>query len=173
MFGFGGSQQTPSAQPQQRTRNTVLAYARPDAGALISPPEKRPNPEAAVDRYTATYDIRSRTLRMPNGDVLEAHSGLGPLMDDVNHVHVKMHGPTPPNVYKLEWRKKLFHGVKAVRMIPVGDGNMFGRDGILVHSYLLGPNGDSNGCISVKDYERFREAFANGQVTKIHVIGRS
>ena len=84
-----------------------------------------------------------------------------------------MHGPTPPNVYKLEWRKKLFHGVKAVRMIPVGDGNMFGRDGILVHSYLLGPNGDSNGCISVKDYERFREAFANGQVTKIHVIGRS
>ena len=122
---------------------------------------------------TAIYDITAKTVHMPNGEKLEAHSGLGAMMDDPKYIHMRGRGPTPPNVYNLRMREALFHGVAAIRMLPENEREMFGRDGILVHSYLLGPNGDSNGCISVKDYERFREAFANGQVTKIHVIGRS
>jgi ribosomal protein L21E len=39
-----------------------------------------------------------------------------------------------------------------------------------VHSYMLGPNGDSNGCISIKDYDRFLKAYNNGEVTRIVVV---
>ena len=130
-----------------------------------------PNPAVDLSRYTAYYDIRSHTLTLPSGERLETHSGLGPYMDDVNQVHVKNQGPTPPNVYDLKLREKLFHGVRAIRMTPVGDGNMYGRDGILAHSYLLGPNGDSNGCMSIKDYDRFLQAFLNGEVKRVVVRG--
>jgi hypothetical protein len=165
LFNIGGNQQP----AQQRQRGTVLAYARPDTGGLIAP--DRPNPALDLDRYTAYYDIRSRTVTLPNGTRLEAHSGLGPHIDDVNKVHIKNEGPTPPNVYDLKLREKIFHGVRAIRMIPVGEGNMYGRDGILAHSYLLGPNGDSNGCMSIRDYDRFLQAFLNGEVKRVVVRG--
>jgi hypothetical protein len=35
-------------------------------------------------------------------------------------------------------REELFHGVHAIRLNPVGGGNMFGRDGMLAHTYMLG-----------------------------------
>ena len=31
--------------------------------------------------------------------------------------------------------------------------------GLLVHSYMLGPNGDSNGCVSIKEYDKFLAAY--------------
>ena len=71
----------------------------------------------------------------------------------------RMVGATPPNVYDLKPREKLFHGVAALRMTPVGENEMHGRNGLLVHSYLLGPNGNSNGCVSIKDYDRFLAAY--------------
>ena len=76
-------------------------------------------------------------------------------MDDPAHVDQRMVGATPPNVYDLKPREKLFHGVAALRMTPVGENETHGRNGLLVHSYMLGPNGDSNGCVSIKDYDRF------------------
>ena len=39
-------------------------------------------------------------------------------MDDPRHVHVRMHGATPPHVYDLIPREALFHGVQALRLIP-------------------------------------------------------
>ena len=63
-------------------------------------------------------------------------------------------GATPPNIYDLKPREKLFHGVAALRMTPVGENEMHGRTGLLVHSYLLGPNGDSNGCVSSSSVPR-------------------
>jgi len=47
---------------------------------------------------------------------------------------------------------------------------MYGRDGILAHSYMLGPNGQSNGCVSFKDYEKFLTAFLDGKVDKMVVV---
>ena len=41
-------------------------------------------------------------------------------MDDPRHVNVRMHGATPPHVYDLIPREALFHGVQALRLIPVG-----------------------------------------------------
>ena len=78
-----------------------------------------------------------------------------------------MHGATPPHVYDLVPREALFHGVEALRLIPVGgEGAIFGRTGLLTHTYLLGPNGDSNGCVSFKDYDAFLRAYKNGKVKR-------
>lgn len=121
------------------------------------------------DRY-AVYDIRAKKLYLPSGRKLEAHSGYGERFDDPRHVSVKMLGPTPPNRYRLTMREALFHGVEAVRMTPIGDGKMYGRNGFLVHSYLLGPRGDSNGCVSVADYDAFLAAFKKGEVTEMVVV---
>lgn len=137
------------------------------------PPPEATRPELdyprAGDRF-ALYDIKAKKVYLPNGTKLEAHSGYGDKMDDIRHVAVKMYGPTPPNIYKLTWREQLFHGVKAVRMTPIGGNAMYNRNGFLVHSYLLGPRGDSNGCVSIDDYDTFRDAFAKGQFDRIVVV---
>jgi hypothetical protein len=135
-----------------------LFAERPDLGAL------------GYDNLTAVYDISARAVYLPNGARLEAHSGLGSLMDDPSHVNQRMVGATPPAVYDLKPRERLFHGVAALRMTPVGESDTLGRSGLLVHSYMLGPNGDSNGCVSIKEYERFLKAYNNGEVTRLVVV---
>ena len=55
--------------------------------------------------------------------------------------------------------------------IPVGGAEaIYGRTGLLTHTYLLGPNGDSNGCISFKDYEAFLRAYKAGKVRRMIVV---
>jgi hypothetical protein len=120
----------------------------------------------------AIYDISAQMVYLPNGRRLEAHSGLGSYMDDPRYVHVKRQGPTPPNTYRLAMRENLFHGVRAIRLIPVGGGDMFGREGILAHHYLLGPNGQSNGCVSFADYPAFLNAYLNGEFDRLVVVER-
>ncbi len=118
----------------------------------------------------AIYDIKGKTVYMPNGERLEAHSGLGDMFDDPRHVSKRMRGPTPPNVYNLTPREALFHGVEALRMKPVDSDKMYGRDGILAHTYLLGPRGDSNGCVSFKNYDKFLAAYKRGEITQLIVV---
>src|SRR5262249_30265052 len=115
-------------------------------------------------------DITAKLVYLPNGERLEAHSGWGPLMDDPRFVHRKNRGATPPNTYQLRFRESLFHGVRAIRLIPVNENAMFGRGGILAHSYMLGPSGQSNGCVSFKDYPRFLRAFQRGEIDRIVVV---
>jgi hypothetical protein len=45
-----------------------------------------------------------------------------------------------------------------------------GRSGLLAHSYMLGPKGDSNGCVSIKDYGQFLRAFQNGEIKRLVVV---
>jgi hypothetical protein len=122
------------------------------------------------DNETAVYDLTAHAVYLPNGTVMEAHSGMGSLRDDPDHVSVHNTGATPPAVYSLKPREKDFHGVAALRMTPVDGSDIGGRSGLLVHSYMLGPNGDSNGCISVRDYDRFLKAYNDGQFTHIAVV---
>jgi hypothetical protein len=49
---------------------------------------------------------------------------------------------------------------------------MYGRAGILAHPYMLGPNGQSNGCVSFSDYPEFLNAFLRGEVTRLVVVER-
>ncbi|MGH6841782.1 MAG: DUF2778 domain-containing protein [Methylocella sp.] len=109
---------------------------------------------------------------MPNGTRLEAHSGLGNRLDDPRYIHERMRGATPPNVYELQPREQLFHGVQALRLIPVGNGDQYGRTGFLAHTYMLGQNGDSNGCVSFKNYNAFLQAYQNGEVRRLVVVAR-
>ncbi len=122
------------------------------------------------DRRTAIYDIAAGTVYLPNGRRLEAHSGLGKFIDDPRRVHVKNRGATPPNVYNLSLRKKLFHGVRAIRLAPVDESRMYGRDGMLAHSYLHGSNGQSNGCVAFTNYPEFLNVFLEGEVTRLVVV---
>ena len=162
-----------------------LAYAAPQdditqrngrgSGLTVAPapmPVPMSSATPAASGKTAVYDISARTVYLPNGERLEANSGLGDMMNDLRFVHVRMKGPTPPHVYNLTEREALFHGVRAIRMHPVGgSGKIFGRAGLLVHNYLLGPRGDSNGCVSVKDYDRFLQAFLRGEIKQLVVVG--
>jgi hypothetical protein len=124
------------------------------------------------DSHTAIYDIAARTVYLPDGHRLEAHSGLGSRLDDPRYIKTKGQGPTPPNVYNLTLRERLFHGVRAIRLLPVDDGKMFGRDGILAHTYMLGPSGQSNGCVSFRNYPAFLNAFLKGDVKRLVVVER-
>jgi hypothetical protein len=133
------------------------------------PPQRR----AHDDRLTAVYVIAEHTVYMPNGERLEAHSGLGHRTDDPQYIKVKMRGPTPPNIYDLTLRKSLFHGVRAIRLNPVDENRMFGRDGMLAHSYMLrGTKGQSNGCVVFRDYPAFLRAFQRGEVDRLVVVER-
>lgn len=183
LLGVGG---TPAAAPT----TSVVAYAPTDTAiprAQVNPtpePSATPshglfglgftpaNPAARYDGFTAVYDISAHKVYLPNGTQLEAHSGYGDLLDDPKHVNTRMRGATPPNVYELTPREELFHGVAALRMKPVGSGELYGRDGLLAHPYMLGPGGDSNGCVSFKDYDTFLAAYQSGQVKRLVVVAK-
>jgi hypothetical protein len=124
------------------------------------------------DRQTAVYDISAHVVYMPDGTTLEAHSGLGSRLDDPRYVDERSRGATPPDVYDLRPRESLFHGVRALRLIPVDESKVFGRSGLLAHTYMLGPNGDSNGCVSFKDYDAFLRAYESGKVRRLAVVAR-
>jgi hypothetical protein len=146
----------------------TLAYASAETGSLGSGHVA----SGLYDRSTAVYDITAHKVYLPDGTALEAHSGLGALLDDPRHADVKMRGVTPPAVYDLQPREALFHGVEALRLIPEDENQALGRDGLLAHSYMLGPNGDSNGCVSFKDYEAFLQAYKNHEITRLAVVER-
>ena len=150
----------------------ALAYAAPDGGVFNDGQSKSLGKlPANTDGVTAIYDITARTVYMPDGTRLEAHSGLRDKMDNPRYANVRMWGPTPPHTYDLIPREALFHGVEAIRLIPVGgEQAIFGRTGLLAHTYLLGPRGDSNGCVSFKDYGAFLRAFKAGKVKRLVVV---
>ena len=145
----------------------TLASLAPDGGLFRRGPDLA---SLGYDNLTAVYDISARTVYLPNGSKLEAHSGMGSLMDDPEHVHQHNVGATPPAVYDLKPRERLFHGVSALRMIPVDGNSTLGRSGLLAHSYMLGPNGDSNGCVSIKNYDRFLKAYNDGEINRLVVV---
>jgi hypothetical protein len=158
------------SKPSGQKPGVVLAYAKPD-----EPVEReQPKPKFALPGAgsgVAVYDIKAATVYMPNGDRLEAHSGMGSFTDKPRYVDEKNRGPTPPNVYALSMREKLFHGVPAIRLTPVGDKKMYGRVGFLAHTYMLrGHYAQSNGCVVFKDYQKFLRAFKRGKITKLVVV---
>jgi hypothetical protein len=169
---FGGAPQ--AAAPQATSRREMAYASTNDAGGLFGGLRSAvapANPAARYDRYTAVYDISARTVYMPDGTRLEAHSGLREHLDDPRYVHLRMRGPTPPHLYELTPREALFHGVEALRLNPVGGGGaIYHRAGLLAHTYMLGPNGDSNGCVSFRDYNAFLNAYKRGEIRRLAVV---
>ena len=147
----------------------TLAYASPDDGGLSG---VRKLTAGQYDRETAVYDISAHTVYLPDGTQLEAHSGLGSRLDDPRHTDERMRGSTPPNVYDLEMREAPFHGVRALRLIPVDEKKVFGRAGLLAHTYMLGPNGQSFGCVSFRNYNAFLQAYLNHEIKRLVVVSQ-
>lgn len=159
LFGLGNSEPPRLAYAALETKPTEDVFRR--ALNLV------PRGTGGV----AVYDIRAKVVTLPNGEKLEAHSGLGASMDDPAHVHVRMRGPTPVGTYDITEREQPFHGVRALRLHPVGGPEaVHGRVGLLAHTYMLGASGASNGCVSFKDYEKFLQAYLRGEVQRLVVV---
>jgi len=151
----------------------AMAYAALDRDPAAALPRRTLVPEPSAEA-TAIYDITARTVTLPSGEVLEAHSGLGPAQDNPKLVHQTMRGATPPGTYLLTEREALFHGVRAIRLNPVGgSGAVHNRVGLLAHTYMLGPSGASNGCVVFRNYDRFLQAFLRGEVRRLVVVAGS
>lgn len=118
----------------------------------------------------AIYDISAHAVILPDGTRLEAHSGIGHRQDNPRFTRAKNRGPTPPNVYRLSLRERRFYGVRAIRLEPENEDLMHGRDGMLAHSYLHGDDGQSNGCVAIRHYDRFLDAFLDGDFDRLVVI---
>jgi hypothetical protein len=167
---FGRSQSSGS-QPA-----SALAYASADFGSTSSLGPASQNiasvgTGALYDKQTAVYDIAAHMVYLPDGTKLEAHSGLGSSLDDPRSASIRMRGVTPPHLYDLKPREALFHGVAALRLNPVGgEESIYGRAGLLAHTFMLGPNGDSNGCVSFRDYNAFLDAYRNKGVRRLAVV---
>lgn len=183
---------TPDVKPEPPRRSTtatrrsadpedaspVLAYARPGnpqededgvfggLGKLFGGSKGMPGAGSKI----AIYDISAATVHMPDGTKLEAHSGIGHRMDNPKYAYVKNLGPTPPNVYRLRMRERRFHGVEAIRMLPMDRAAMKGRDGMLTHTRLLRRSIGSHGCVAFKDYNKFLNAFKRGKVKTLIVV---
>jgi len=161
---------------------TTLAYASPEASADEEAPSNifgklfRSNSQAKLPSSgsrVAVYVIDSATVHMPDGERLEAHSGLAHMQDNPRYAHKKNSGPTPPNVYNLVMRERRFHGVEAIRLLPADGRKKFNRDGLLAHTYMyrVGDRSQSNGCVVFKRYDRFLTAFKQGKITRLIVVG--
>jgi hypothetical protein len=162
---------------RRQAKGSLLAYASADASVTgsLGPSQNAAlgGTEPLYDRSTAVYDISAHMVYLPDGTRLEAHSGLGDKLDDPRYANVRMRGVTPPHLYDLTPREALFHGVPALRLNPVGgEEAIFGRSGLLAHTYMLGPNGDSNGCVSFKDYNAFLNAYRNQGIKRLAVVAR-
>ena len=151
---------------------SVLAYAPADGGIIKDGTGIAAGTAPRARGGTAVYDVAAHTVFMPDGTRLEAHSGLGDRRDDPRFVHESNRGATPPNVYELRPREQLFHGVEALRLMPVA-GSVYGRTGLLAHGFMLGPNGDSKGCVSFRNYAACLRAFQKGEVKRLVVVARS
>jgi hypothetical protein len=163
----------PAPQPEDRSVMQKLSDLLPNKMSLASLTPFRRGPDLAAlgyDNQTAVYDISAHAVYLPNGSTLEAHSGLGRLRDDPDHVDQRMVGATPPATYDLKPREALFHGVRALRLLPADGSSTLGRAGILAHPFMLGPEGDSNGCVSIRDYDRFRKAYDDGEINRLVVV---
>lgn len=168
-----------AVEPEVRAKpEKKLALAKPD-----QPADKRGDDRsgfslrnlfgggARAGNGVAVYDIAAAKVYMPDGSVLEAHSGVGKMADDPRYTHVKMNGPTPPHTYNLRMRESRFHGVEAIRMLPVDGKNKYGRTGLLTHSYLMrGRSAQSHGCVAFKDYSKFLKAFKAGKIKQLVVV---
>ncbi|HEY9756144.1 MAG TPA: DUF2778 domain-containing protein [Oculatellaceae cyanobacterium] len=170
--------QHPGESPEQPAQDLPPAKAKPgaqDPARVVQPEETRKQlakPESPVRPHdgTAIYDVAAHTVYLPNGERLEAHSGLGRNIDNPNSEAQRNRGVTPHGTYDLSFRGGLFHGVQALRLNPQDPSKMHGRDGILAHTYMLGPSGQSNGCLVFKDYSRFLAAYKHGEIKHIQVV---
>jgi len=125
------------------------------------------------DRQTAVYDISAHMVYLPDGTKLEAHSGLGSRLDDPRSSSMKMVGVTRRTSTNSSRARRCSMACRRCGSIrSAGEDKIFNRVGLLAHTFMLGPNGDSNGCVSFKDYYAFLNAYRNQGIRRLAVLAR-
>jgi hypothetical protein len=165
--------QSGGAMQAQLVSATVADGVQPQMLAAVSREASPSVEDLQREAGIAIYDIERGKVYLPNGETLEAHSGIGRMRDNPAFVSRRNSGPTPPQMYDLTLRESRFLGVEAIRLTPAGgDAAVFGRVGFLAHTYMLRRPGDSNGCVVFKEYHRFLAAFKKGQIKRLVVVPR-
>jgi len=159
MVDGSGMPQIPTTLPE--------ALSQAAAAAMQCMPD---GTKVAAKPGVAVFDISAGKVYLPNGEVLNANSGLGAMMNNPAYVNRKNMGPTPPNVYNLSMRESTFHGYEAIRLNPTPGSTMYGRDGILAHPPLRANSLGSQGCVAIPDYGKFLAAFKRGEIKQIVVV---
>ena len=128
-------------------------------------------PASGYDRYTAVYDISARVVYLPDGTSSKPIRAWG----------------TPSTIRATKRARSRPDAAPSLpvgaprRLVPRRSGPAPQPDrgrrslrpaGLLAHPFMLGPNGDSNGCVSFRDYEAFLKAYENGQINKLAVVTR-
>ena len=54
-----------------------------------------------------------------------------------------------------------------------GPDAVYGRVGLLAHTFMLGPSGASNDCVSFRDYNRFLDSYLRGEIRQLVVVAGS
>ena len=89
------------------------------------------------------------------------------------YVDKRMTGPTPPNVYDLKLREAPFKGIARHPADPDRQFQDARPRRHPAHPYHPGPRpAQSNGCVSIKDYDAFVNAFDRGEIDRIVVVER-
>ena len=98
-----------------------------------------------------TYHVISGAWENAVGKILGVgYSGYPPHTNRVESESLHNLGPLPRGLYKMtELIAKSSHGPDAIRLEPLPETEMFGRDGFLIHGErLMPPAGEaSNGCL--------------------------
>jgi hypothetical protein len=149
----------PPSQPQRPNRalpdaNLIAAsqlfWTFVNAGAIQ---RKAPRAAGQVMSGSGTSILQTPRQAISAGCLSSTRGAERNLMDDPSHI-AKGRGPTPPNAYDLTLREQPFHGVRALRLNPVDESKMFGRDGILAHRScgLSIVNGARRGGVTIALY---------------------
>ena len=161
---------------KQPSHGALLSYASADASVTGSIPDTRAEPDAgriaALRQATAVYDIAAKKVICPTAP---SSRRIRPRLENGRRALCACAdaGRAPPHIYELKPRKALFHGVPALRLTPIGgQDKIFGRDGLLAHTYMLGASGNSNGCVSFKDYYAFLNAYRNQGIRRLAVLAK-
>src|SRR5258708_36926796 len=84
-----GQNRPADAPPKATVSNVHVRLAQPRNEV---PQPSKEVPPLKEDGRTAIYDITPRTVYLPRGLRLQAHSGFGDLMDNPRYAHVTMQG---------------------------------------------------------------------------------
>ena len=138
-----------------RRRKIAAALGR---GPLFSASRRR---SEVRPRFPAMTAIPPSMTSPPASSICRTEHGSKPIrvsgeaLDNPRYVSRARGWPDAAACLRADVAGRSFHGVQALRLNPVGEGGIYGRAGLLAHPFMLGPNGDSNGCVSVKDYDAF------------------
>ena len=116
-------------------------------------------------------NLGAHRLSVPTANSSRRIRGCGDQMDDPRHVNGQDARGVRRRTSRSDHAGIAFSRRRGDPAQPASTKTeMFGRDGILAHTYMLGPNGQSNGCVSFKNYAAFLRAFQTGDIDRLVVV---